>query len=159
MTTSTEAPAAAVESVELAIDPRSFNVTHREALGAILADCLDCAQDDVFWAVDELPSAGVTDRMRSRRDDYRRFRNIGREFEHGRANIPTGLLDEIERVAGYHAEKLGNKVTSIGGMSWDDCQHFDSEGLANEIYATHEILTALKRLQFELENNLIAMVD
>lgn len=160
MNTGVETPtgSSSVETVALVFDPCRFDVTYREVLDAILTDCRERARDDIFATIDELPGAEAIDCLRSRRDDSGRFWAIGRELEHGRADIPTDLLDEIEKAAGFYAEQLGDNLTSLGGMSWDDCQHFDPEELTIQIYAIHDVLVKLKRLQFEVERGINATV-
>lgn len=150
------AVATTTTALPLVFDPRRFDATYREVLDAILADCRERARDDIFATIDELPSAEAIDCLRSRRDDSGRFWAIGRELEHGRADIPTDLLDEIEKAAGYYAEQLGDNLTSLGGMSWDECQRFDAEVMTYRICTIHDILVKLKRLQFEVDRALIA---
>lgn len=139
----------------------SATLTHgaigRELFDEVVERCGDCCKDDIIGLVDELPAADAINEMKRRREDARRFFNVKRSETS--VDIPLDLVDEIEHVTGYAIEERCDKIKSIAGMGWDDCQHFDLEIVHEELYALYELALRLKRIQFEIARGIRGEVD
>lgn len=135
----------APESIEIQIGNR---LAYRRLIAkAIIKKFACCATDDVLAEIGEgtIPS--------ERADDLRWARRALREIqaEQETISIPANRIREAHQIAQFVAEDLGDELTSLGAMDWDDVGTWDAEDFANRVYALQEVIRPLTRAVWELD--------